>query len=135
MEAPAWGQASLVLGDLEEAMSSKDTTALQKAFGDLRGIIREGADQNARYNQTWSELRQLIQEKTRIAQAENKRLEQVGGFVKTEDLMMVLVSLLEAVKTHVEDAKARQAIQMRFNSLIDTRFVKRVEVIENGEVH
>jgi hypothetical protein len=133
MEAPAWNQAVTVLGELETAMESKDKTGLQKAFGDLKQIIRDGADGIAKYSQTWSELRQVIQEKARLSQAESKRLEQVGGYVKTEDLMLVLFGILEAVKTHVQDSNARQAIQTRFNALIDSRSLKHVDAeVVNG---
>jgi hypothetical protein len=117
-EGPPWEQVVGALVDVENVMAAGDQDQSKVALSELAKIVREGADQGGRYATVWAELRQVILERTKVAQAEHKRMELVGGYVAVQDLMAVLMGLLEAVRQHVTDMRARQAIQNRFNELI-----------------
>src|SRR5262249_44825242 len=90
IESPPWGQAADALVDVEKAMTAGDLEAAREALASLSHVIRQGADQSARYATVWAELRQVIQERTKMAQAENKRMEIIGEYVSVQDLMVVL---------------------------------------------
>jgi hypothetical protein len=102
-ELPPWGQAVDALVDLEKAMTSGDRPSMNLSFKSLADTVRQGADHAKSYAEVWGELREVILEKTKVASAENKRLEQMNGFVKLNDLMMILFGMLDAVRTHVID--------------------------------
>jgi hypothetical protein len=56
-----------------------------------------------------------------VTSAESRRLLSLGGFVAISDMMAVLMGLLDCVRQNVSDMRARQAIQNRFNELVDAR--------------
>jgi hypothetical protein len=45
--------------------------------------------------------------------------EKIGGYVSIQDLLGVLLGMMEAVRQNVADMRARQAVQLRFNELIE----------------
>lgn len=132
LQAPQWTKAAQALVEYEKSLTSNDQNAIAKGLTTLRTTICKGADGSVTYQQTWEELRDLIQDRTKVAQAENKRLADIGGFVTVEDMMGVLLGLLAAVRDHVADKSARQAIQMRFDQLIDTRSQQTEQIVINA---
>jgi hypothetical protein len=132
MEVPPWGRAVDALVTLENAM--RDKHQVKEAWANLSNVIRQGASSAGTYEATWEELRAIIQEETKVSQTEVRRMLAVGAFVRTEDLMTVLRGMLEAVRANVPEVKARQAIQSRFNQLIEVNGqLPVVEVVDAAE--
>jgi hypothetical protein len=116
-QGPPWQAAVEALNDLVTARRADKAEKLAR----LSQIIRSGAEAATAYSSTWASLREVIQERTRVVTAESKRFAELGATVRAEDMMGVLVGLLEAVHQNVTDAKARNAIQNRFNQLLEAK--------------
>lgn len=116
-EPPPWGKVVDLLVSCEQEQGDD----FKAAFASLAKAVREGMDKTERYEKTWAELRQIMLEKAKLTQAEHKRLEVLGGLLKLDDVLAVLCRLLEAVRIHVQDMDARQAIQAEFDEIIDAR--------------
>lgn len=97
--APAW---EAILAEWS-GLSQKAGGNLGPEFDGLRKLVCEGAAKAVVEQQTWSEIRQLIQEKTRTAAAEWSRLRDLQGLVKLDMVLTMWRGMLEAIKANVAD--------------------------------
>jgi hypothetical protein len=120
-EQVPWGRAVDDLVDLEACLRNEDRDKTLAALAVLTHTLREGNAQAQVYESTWHELREVLQEKARLALAESKRVALLGGFVRLKDLVGVLVSILQVIREHVSDPKARQAITNRVGHIMKSQ--------------
>jgi hypothetical protein len=59
---------------------------------------------------TWAEIRKVVEEKTKAASREWKRLVDLQGLVSADQAMALVLAMSQSVNRHVRDAGARQAI-------------------------
>jgi hypothetical protein len=106
---PPWAQA-LLLFEQAQAASPEDRSA---ALAELGSLLRRGADSYRMAERAWAELREVVQEKGRLATIENKRLEEAAGKVTVEQALLFARSLLEAAREVIPDKQLLAKLQQR----------------------
>lgn len=64
------------------------------------------------------EIRQMIQERARLVEAEGKRIERAQASVNAAQFTQIIIQMAEAVARHVDDDRAVQAITGEFYALV-----------------
>jgi hypothetical protein len=109
-EAPPWGSAVEALNDLKLAGSDDEK---ERALAALENVIRTGADAAIAQERTWRELREVVQEKTRTAAAEWKRLHDLRALVTVADALGFAKAFLAAAREVITDQKVLAQLQQR----------------------
>jgi hypothetical protein len=115
---PAWVAANLLMSEWEACEDDQQAAQLRDK---LRVLLKEGANAFHAYEGAWAEIREVMQEKAKLALAEHRRTEAQGGYVRLNDMMTVILGLLAVVKETVHDHVALKVIQTRFNSILAAR--------------
>jgi hypothetical protein len=89
-EAPPWGQAVEALNDLQTAPENAKEAALAR----LDQVIRTGQTAAAKERDVREEVRELMQEKGRLAQAEWKRLNDLRAVVPAEQAILFVNNIV-----------------------------------------
>jgi hypothetical protein len=112
--SPDWGVLEAALGTAKAAVDAKELEALQAALGELEARIAEGRKAALGDQAVWGELRQVFQERARVAVAENQRLVEAGLMLTKERALALVVAVQEAVRDAVTDpetfARGPQAV-------------------------
>jgi hypothetical protein len=99
---------------VKAAVDAKELEALQAALGELEARIAEGRKAALADQAVWSELRQVFQERARVAVAENGRLVEAGLMLTKERALALVITVQEAVRGAVSDpdtfARGPQAV-------------------------
>lgn len=104
----------------EQAVSEDEALAM------IGWLIQEGyQDYMARI-----EVRQMIQERARLVDAEGKRLERASQTLTTNQAMSLAQALLQAVLSHVSDRNTLARIQAEFMGLVGRHDSKRLDTSE-----
>jgi hypothetical protein len=117
-EARPWGQAVEAFNDLKMATTSKDTDKFKAALAALEQVIRTGADAAASQKEIREELRAVMQERTRTAAAEWRRMADLNVLVTMEEALGLWRALLMAAKEIVTDQGQLRALQERTLKLL-----------------
>jgi hypothetical protein len=111
---PNWSLLAESLGHVQAAVAAKELDTLQTALGELALLLDEGRQTDLTDRTVWSELRQVIQERARVAAAENRRLVEAGLMLTKERALSLVVTVQEAVRAAVTDpdtfARGPQAV-------------------------
>jgi hypothetical protein len=99
-EAPPWGQAVEALNDFKTAQTDERR---RLALENLETVIRTGANASASYDSTWHELREVIQERTKVATAESRRLHEADQVLTKEQAAALGYLVMQAVRAAVLD--------------------------------
>jgi hypothetical protein len=100
IDPPPWGQAVECFNDFK---TSKTDEGKQAALARLETIIRSGAVAAQAESVCRAELRELIQEKTRTAAAEWKRIVGLRAFLTAEQAMAFANAVIAAAEKHIPD--------------------------------
>jgi len=92
---PPWEEALAALEKLLQAEKGEDT---ENALADLQRLMREGVDAGRFQQFVWREIRELVQEKTKTAAAEWKRLSELQGLVTVEQALSFAKAFFVAAK-------------------------------------
>jgi hypothetical protein len=98
--APPWETAASALNRLQAARGKEARAA---ALDELAQVVREGASAGKSQERVWQELRELVQERTRTAAAETKRVLDTDGMVAVDQVQAMLRHLSLAVRDCVRD--------------------------------
>lgn len=103
-EAPPW---EMLKAKWKAATHGVELTGPLKEIDEIidAGVAASGAQANI-----WSELRQLIQDKTKTASAEWNRLHDLQGLVKLDQVMLMWRGVLEAIRANVSDPVMLRAV-------------------------
>ncbi len=112
---PPWEEARKLVGMLCSTEQGPDQQLL---LGELRQLVGTGADAIKVGEQAWAELRQIVQERTRTAAAEWKRLNDIEGLVTVEQCLLFIQGFMMAAKETVTDPKMLQAFQRKVVGLL-----------------
>ncbi len=115
IQAPAWSEA---LASLEVVIGEEDGDVREQALEALGSVLENGRDAATVYQQTWAELRGLIQERTRTATAEWKRLNDMNAVVTAEQALTFATALLNAAREVVTDRETLRRLQERMLVLL-----------------
>jgi hypothetical protein len=103
VEQPVWGRAQVSLNALTAAVQDGDAEAVQVSLERHRQVVQSGADAATTQARTWAELRQVIQERTRTAAAEWKRMADLGMLVEVSKFQLFVQVILTAARECVTD--------------------------------
>jgi hypothetical protein len=109
VSSPAWDEALAAYNALEKA-KGRDRAAPMSRLGE---VLRKGADADQVERQVWSELRKLIQEKTRTTAAEWKRVIDLSGVMTAQDALYFVESVLNTLRECIPDRQTLQRVQTR----------------------
>jgi hypothetical protein len=121
-----WNSLRTAWSSFEAANEAKDKDAIAASLHQLRNLIQQGT----RDEESWAELVKTIDAKTKIAQAEWKRLVDLRQVLTAERATVFAVALLDAVLRHVQDPPQRRAIAIEFQHLMDAQPRHAHQVIE-----
>ena len=82
--------------------------------GDMERVVelaRAGVSVQLLESTVWTELRELIQEKSKVSALEAKRVESLHLTMTREDAMKLVAGLIDAVTQHVKDPDTIRAIE------------------------
>ncbi len=103
------------------------------ALDALGTLLRTGAAAARTQAGTWAELRELIQEKTKAAAAEARRLADLQQNLTQQQALTLVQYLIEAVQAHVHDRRTLLAIQQSLTPLLNGRRLDSLVEDENVE--
>jgi hypothetical protein len=109
VSSPAWDEA-LAAYNASEKAKGRDRAAAMSRLGE---VLRKGADADQVERQVWSELRKLIQEKTRTTAAEWKRVLDLSGVMTAQDALYFVESVLNTLRECIPDRQTLQRVQTR----------------------
>jgi hypothetical protein len=92
-EAPPWGQAVEALNDYKTAPDEAKSAALAR----LEEVVRTGAAAAVRERDVREEVRELMQEKGRLAAAEWKRLNDLRAVVPAEQAILFVNGIMATI--------------------------------------
>lgn len=98
----------------KKARLGEGHTSPEEALAMVGFLISEG------YSEYMSriELRQMLQERARLVEAEGKRVERAQASVRSDEVRMVIARVVESVRRNVPDTDARSAIQADLMALV-----------------
>jgi hypothetical protein len=115
-DGPTWGSLVLAADAYQMAKSKGQDTGAAADY--LDALVRDGAACARTREATWAELRGLMQDKTKTAAAESKRLAVLNGYVTVEQALLFVTALLAAAKEVVADKVVLRALQEKMLLLL-----------------
>ena len=79
---------------------------LKAALLRIKALVRSGSEERA----NWAEISNLIEQRRRLVESEQKRLERMNQFITTSEALGIITQVLESVKRHVPSAQVRKLI-------------------------
>lgn len=90
----------------------------QNTIRELAELVNEGANAVTVTEQSWAELRELVQERARVASVEWKRLNDINGLVTVEQLLLFVRAFMDAARETVTDQAMLKAFQAKTVALL-----------------
>jgi len=109
-----WEDLKKNYDNLSIAMEQRDTPAAIIALHQLGEAIKTGVDEN----QTWVEIYTLLEQRRRLVESENKRLVQMQQVITTEQAMVLLARIQQAILQHVSDKQTLSALASEFREIV-----------------
>lgn len=110
----AWRAAADALTLLEVALAG-DGKGVSGALAHLRTIIAAGVGEAA----TWRELYAVLDQRTRLAESERRRLVEAHQVITVERALLLVSALSEVVRRHVTDRNVRNRIASDLQRLVE----------------
>lgn len=110
---PPWSQLVKEWDRMLNVREKGDGDALEKSLTRIETLIRTGREATRVQKEVWEELRALVQEKTKTAAQEWKRLNDINAVVSVDQAMLFARSLLEAAREVVKDRETLRLLQER----------------------
>jgi hypothetical protein len=121
LEALQTGQTATLWAELQECLISAidafrvgQTGPLGEQLGRMAEIVRTVRGEE----QTWQELRELAEERSRIAVREWKRIETVGAILTAQDALILIRAVIDSVRRHCTDTKQQAAIGLDLINMV-----------------
>lgn len=105
-----WKQLRRTWSAFETARRSRDTVATGTALETIGGLITGGHADHA----AWNDVMSLIRDRQRLVESERKRLVEDRQVIAVEQALGMMGQLVDAVRAHVRDPAALQAITNEF---------------------
>jgi hypothetical protein len=91
---------------LKSAIRGQDPTQTAAALNDLDAAIKRGYSDMS----TWDNILKLIEQRRKLTDSERKRMVDLQQMITAEQSMLLVTTLMRAVKTHVTDRHTLSAI-------------------------
>jgi hypothetical protein len=108
---PPWEEAAKALDAFQAAITSKDAERFRITLTVLEGVVRGGAASRRSRQAARREVRELIQERTKVAEAEARRLAVLRCMVTVEEAFQLWQALLAAAKEVITDKAMLRRLQ------------------------
>jgi hypothetical protein len=105
--AAEWSRFVAEHDTMSDADRAKSTARITKLVGDGLSV-----------SYVWAEARTIIKERAELVANERKRLLEMQQFISTERAMVLVQSLVETVRRHVNDPAALDAIAADIGSIV-----------------
>ena len=115
---PPWEEAAKALDAFQAAITSKDAERFRITLAVLEGVVRGGAASRTCRQAARREVRELIQERTKVAEAEARRLAVLRCMVTVEEAFQLWQALLAAAKEVITDKAMLRRLQDRVLQLL-----------------
>jgi hypothetical protein len=110
-----WSRLKEAVGALREAETDDE---MEEAVGRLEELTDKGRAASLSQDKTWTQLRELVQERTRTAIAENRMLHDRSMYVAVEHVALLVRAMLAAQKELIHDKDLLRRINLRTVALI-----------------
>lgn len=120
------GESGSLWNDLQSEINrlgdgdSPDPEQMRLAFFAVRNLVRRGASQERQ----WRELKELIDQKTKVSAAEWKRLIDMRQVITAERVTVLCMSILDAVLKHIPEPERRSAVANDIHKLMTRKAPK-----------
>jgi hypothetical protein len=101
-----WKQTNDSVHKLKAAINSKDGSLMASALNDLDACVRRGYSDMS----TWDNILKLVEQRRKLTDSERKRMVDLQQMITAEQSMLLVTTLMRAVKTHVTDRHTLSAI-------------------------
>ena len=81
-------------------------------------VLTQPSDPDASLGTVWEFLEPLIEQRRRLVESEHKRLHALQAVITAEQLMILLSTVTDVIKTHVQDRQALSAISLELKRLM-----------------
>jgi hypothetical protein len=116
--APPWAEVNQAFAAFRAAQAAKDVDAMKASLAKVEQVIAAGMNTAARQAEVWEELLAVIQQKTRTAAAEWKRLGDLQGLLTVEDALAFAKCFIVAAREVVTDPDVLARLQERTLKLL-----------------
>lgn len=123
-----WRLLKAAWDQFARARSGGDLDEMGATLAEVEKAITKGVQDYA----AWTEVRSLLDQRTRLAEAERKRLEAAHQTVTVSQMMTFLGVLQDSISRHVADRKAVAAIGADIMRLIDAQPPQPAQVQAQG---
>lgn len=106
----AWKDAKAAHRKLTLALQTKDTQGMLTAVSELEAAIGKGHGDYL----AWNEIQTTLDQRRRLVESERKRLVDMQQMVTSEQAMLLVTALLDAVRKNVHDRDTLTAVQAEF---------------------
>ena len=109
-----WAGLRTAYAAVEEAIADRDLAGLIEGFQEMGNFIKAGSKEEA----TWHELAKAIQDKTRVAEREHRRLRDMHQMITAEQAQLLFHAVVGAIEKHIADRAVRAAIGVELEQLL-----------------
>jgi glucans biosynthesis protein len=117
-QPPPWGEAAESLNDLAAAVAEGDLDAIREVLALHAQVVRTGADAAKAQAGTWRLLMEAVNQKTKTAAAESRRLAEDAATVRVDAAMALVQSVLYAARDVIPDHAVLAQLQQRLLVLL-----------------
>jgi hypothetical protein len=110
----AWKRLRKIFAEFYKAHEADDDDRMDQKVEALNEIIAEGAGDET----SWAEVLSLLEQRHRLVESEQKRLQVGKLMMKTDDAWAYMDALIQSVKRHVKDSAALTALNDDFTRIL-----------------
>jgi hypothetical protein len=106
-----------VVGAVDNLARCKDSER-SSCLTTLTELVLAGGSAAATVAGCWAELREVLQEKAKVVQAESRRLDEMHQTMTRSQAVLLMAEVAAAVRENVTDRQVLQRIQNRLNAVL-----------------
>jgi hypothetical protein len=108
-----WREAQAAMGRVQRAQARGQVGALEVALGTVQRLITQGAADYA----AWHEVGELLEQRRRLCESEQKRVTMAHEVLTAEQALMLMAQVVDVVRKHVPDRQVLRAIALDMQAL------------------
>lgn len=110
-----WGKAKALMTQYDEALMMGDTAMMQAKIQAIRALIDRGIGDYA----VWAEIREIIDDRRKLVESERKRLIDMQQMIRAEDATLLVMRIIDIIKTNVTVKTDRARVTKELLELLD----------------